>query len=190
MLHPGRHVWKPHLVRAPAPVTCTGNCVASCPAPLQGHGSGRMTGPTLRHFLKHTHAVSAGAPGTTMQVDDRLYAWEAMSLLLASDDVPQEMQATCVQGLLQQLCTQLRSNLEGDLSSIAVMGSSPPASAAHPSLALTATASHAMLLSQALEAVARLSKGFSQERMTKLRPHIGASPSPCQIFLSATFNVG
>lgn len=123
------------------------------------------------------YAVSAGAPGTTLQVDDRLYAWEAMSLLLASDDVPQETQAACVQGLLQQLCTQLRSNLEGDLSSIAVMGSSPPASAAHPSLALTATASHAMLLSQALEAVARLSKGFSQDRMTKLRPHIGAAPS-------------
>lgn len=128
---------------------------------------------------------ATGAPGTTLQLDDRLYAWEAMSLLLASDDVPQETQAAVVRGLLQQLCMQIRSNLEGDLSSIAVMGSSPPASSMPTGLALSATASQAMLLNHALEAVARLSKGFSQDRMTKHRPQIGTkqpqhhSPSWC-----------
>eukprot|EP00892_Ulva_mutabilis_P003832 jgi/Ulvmu1/1820/UM119_0038.1 len=116
-----------------------------------------------------------GAPGTTLQLDDRMYAWEAMSLLLASDDVPEDVQAAFVRGLLQQLCTQIRSNLEGDLSSIAVMGSSPPASSMSPGMALSSTASQVMLLNHALEAVARLSKGFSQDRMTKHRPQIGAS---------------
>lgn len=129
--------------------------------------------------------LAVGAPGATLQLDDRLYAWEAMSLLLASDNVPEEVQVACVRGLLQQLCTQLRSNLDGDLSTIAIMGSSPPASVAHPGLMLPATASHAMLLSHALEAVARLSKGFSQERMTKHRPRIGVVPSPSQQFLCA-----
>lgn len=118
-----------------------------------------------------------GAPGTTLQLDDRLYAWEAMSLLLASDDVPEESQAACVRGLLQQLCAQVTSNLEGDLSSIAVMGSSPPATSMPTGLTLSATASQSMLLNHALEAVSRLSKGFSQDRMTKHRPQIGMTAS-------------
>lgn len=51
---------------------------------------------------------SAGAPGVTSQVDDRLYAWEAMSLLLAADALPEAEQAHVLRGLLHFLCLQVR----------------------------------------------------------------------------------
>ena len=123
----------------------------------------------------------AGAPGSTLQLDDRLYAWEAMGLLLATDSVPQDAQASYVQGLLQQLCTQIRSSLDTDTSVIAIMGSSPPPRPNVRSCAWGAPRAippEAMRINHALEAVSRLSKGFSIERMTRLRPKIGALFSP------------
>jgi hypothetical protein len=132
-------------------------------------------------FLAPTAAdasAHAGAPGVTSQVDDRLYAWEAMSLLLASDDLPAEDQANALRRLLSFLCAQISTNLEGDVSSFAVMASSPTAPSLMPTGRLPSTQhgvpTETMLLNHALEAVARLSKGFSHERMTKRRPQVGA----------------
>ena len=111
-------------------------------------------------------------------MDDRLYAWEAMSLLLAADELPEAAQAHVLRTLLHFLCAQITTNLEGDTSSFAVMASSPTVPVAGP-LGARATGAHVeptetMLLNHALEAVARLSKGFSQERMTKRRQQVGA----------------
>lgn len=124
--------------------------------------------------LKGTQA--RGAPGATAQQDDRLYAWEAMSLLLAQEDVPPEMQAMYMRGLLQQLCTQVSSNLEGDLSECEVMGASPPAPSGVSLIWARSPGppSKAALISQALEAISRLSKGFSQTMLLQHRPEIGA----------------
>ena len=111
-----------------------------------------------------------------MQLDDRLYAWEAMGLLLATDSVPEGAQASYVRGLLQQLCALIRGNLETDTSAIAVMGSSPPPRPSVRSsawLAPRAIPTEAMRINHALEAVSRLSKGFTLERLTRLRPKIG-----------------
>lgn len=99
-----------------------------------------------------------------------------MGLLLATESVPQDAQASYVQGLLQQLCGLIRSSLESDTSVIAVMGTSPPPrpsarSSAWP--APRAIPTEAMRINHALEAVSRLSKGFSLERMNRLRPKIG-----------------
>jgi hypothetical protein len=119
----------------------------------------------------------AGAPGVTSQIDDRLYAWEAMSLLLACDDIPEDTQAHVIRRLLQQLCLQVTTNLEGDMSSYEVMASSPPPPTRVPVGRLPSTLEQVptptMLLNHALEAVARLSKGFSHDRMTARRPQVG-----------------
>jgi uncharacterized heparinase superfamily protein len=120
--------------------------------------------------------TGAGAPGSTLQLDDRLYAWEAMGLLLATDTVPEDAQASYVKGLLQQLCVQIRYNLDTDTAAIAVMGSSPPPRSSVRSsawLAPRAIPTEAMRINHALEAISRLSKGFSLERMNRLRPKIG-----------------
>jgi hypothetical protein len=125
----------------------------------------------------------AGAPGATLQLDDRLYAWEAMGLLLATDTVPEDVQASYVQGLLQELCVQIRSNLDSDTSTIAVMGSSPPPRPSVRSsawLSPRAIPTNAMRINHSLEAISRLSKGFSLERMNRLRPKIGVlAHAPC-----------
>jgi hypothetical protein len=99
-----------------------------------------------------------------------------MGLLLAADQVAPEAQARYVQGLLQQLCTQIRTSLESDTSRIAVMGSSPPPLTVRssPWLAARHIPAEAMRINHALEAISRLSKGFSLERMTRLRPAVGA----------------
>lgn len=116
-----------------------------------------------------------GAPGVTTQIDDRLYAWEAMSLLLAADDIPKDTQADVVEGLLKFLCHQITENLQGDLSGLEVMASSPPAPRFGP-VGLPPPRqppTPVMLINHALESIARLSKGFSNERMTKLCPKVG-----------------
>jgi hypothetical protein len=116
----------------------------------------------------------------TTQIDDRLYAWEAMSLILASENVPEETQAQVVEGLLNFLCRQITENLQGDLSGLEVMASSPPAPrfgamGGSPSNLKQAPIAM-MLINHALESIARLSKGFSSERMTKLCPRVGVMP--------------
>ena len=138
------------------------------------------------HSALTSCGAHAGAQGVTLQVDDRLYAWEAMSLLLASDDLPADTQAHVLRGLLQHLCAQVTSNLAGDTSSFAVMASSPTAPALLPrgrlprggGVATGVVPAETMMLNHALEAVARLSKGFSHERMTRRRPQVGAPPVP------------
>jgi hypothetical protein len=129
----------------------------------------------FHRILRQTWWQYAGAPGVTTQIDDRLYAWETMSLLLASDDIPKDTQADVVEGLLKFLCHQITENLGGDLSGLEVMASSPPAPrfgpVGLPPLRLPPTPM--MLINHALESIARLSKGFSIDRMTKACPKVG-----------------
>ncbi len=55
-------------------------------------------------------ASKAAAPANAV-VDDRLYVFEALGLLLGQDDVPAQEQAAALGALLQPLTAQMRSNL-------------------------------------------------------------------------------
>ncbi|KAJ9528951.1 hypothetical protein QJQ45_000515 [Haematococcus lacustris] len=97
-------------------------------------------------------ASKAGAPLLAV-VDDRLYVFEAVGLLLGQEEVGATEQLAALTTLLQPLVAQIESNL-------ASRGGRPgPASPA--------------LIIQALEAVVRLNKGFKTDLATRQRPDIG-----------------
>ena len=134
-----------------------------------------------------------------------------MSLLLASDDLPEATQTHVLQSLLHFLCNQITSNLSGDAASSSdVMASSPPPPSVpllgSPQLPQRSSAGvgraigggpgegggeegrvdaaaargaaapplATMQIHHALEAAARLSKGFSHDKLTRQRPELGA----------------
>lgn len=91
------------------------------------------------------------APATAV-VDDRLYVFDTVGILLGLEGQGSEEQHKWLQSLLQPLLRQIEQQL-------AAAGGSPAA----PGLVL-----------QAMEAVSRLSKGFSTDLVTRLRPACGA----------------
>mmetsp|Transcript_5354 Transcript_5354/g.11718 ORF Transcript_5354/g.11718 Transcript_5354/m.11718 type:complete len:1077 (-) Transcript_5354:655-3885(-) len=99
-----------------------------------------------------THKV---ATPVTAVVDDRLYVFEAVGLLLGQDELPVQEQQTLLNALLQPLLEQIESNLR----------SPRPTS---PGLIL-----------QALEAIVRLSKGFRPDMCTRTRPQLGQMFARC-----------
>jgi exportin-T len=97
---------------------------------------------------------------TAAVVDDRLYVFESVGLLLGQEEYQAEQQLAALQQLLQPLIRQIEGNL-GPAAAEAAAGSS------------SGSSSWAIL--QSLEAVARLNKGFKCELCTRSRPQIGES---------------
>ncbi|KAL0051899.1 hypothetical protein WJX82_004175 [Trebouxia sp. C0006] len=113
-------------------------------------------------------AAKAGGPGgakiTTMgaflpATDDRLYAYEGVGVLLGQEELPAEEQHAYIAALLQPLIHQIETSL-------AAATTSPGAAAGRPAPTL--------LIQQALEAIARISKGFNANLCTRVRPEIGS----------------
>lgn len=105
-------------------------------------------------------AASGRAPVTAAVVDDRLYVFESVGLLLGQEEYQAEQQLAALQQLLQPLIRQIEGNL-GPAAAEAAAGSS------------SGSSSWAIL--QSLEAVARLNKGFKCELCIRSRPQIGES---------------
>lgn len=100
-----------------------------------------------------------GFPGGTASVDDRLYAFEAVGLLLSQEDVPPQQQQAWLAALLQPLVSQIDQNL--------ALVAAPPA------LPRPGASPPAVLIQQALEALTRLSKSFGVKLCTEARPELG-----------------
>jgi len=120
---------EPHLVR-----------IASTPLATADVPSG----------LKGTHGK--GPTGASSYLDDRMYAFEAVGLLLGGDDLPAERQLAFVQGLLGPLVSQVES---------------------HTPAAARGSLADAQLVQHALIAIAYLSKGFTTHMVTVARPGLG-----------------
>lgn len=102
-------------------------------------------------------AAAGRAPVTAAVVDDRLYVFESVGLLLGQEELPAEEQLAALQQLLQPLTRQIEANLGPAAAAEAAGGGSG--------------SSWAIL--QSLEAIARLNKGFKCELCTRSRPQLG-----------------
>jgi exportin-T len=120
-------------------------------------------------------AAAGRAPVTAAVVDDRLYVFESVGLLLGQEELQADQQLAALQQLLQPLTRQIEANL-GPAAAEAAGGSS------------SGSSSWAIL--QSLEAIARLNKGFKWELCTRSRPQIGArqSHSCCLLNTAACFH--
>eukprot|EP00884_Botryococcus_braunii_P015515 jgi/Botrbrau1/2647/Bobra.0203s0001.1 len=127
-------------------------------ASLQGHldriAKNPLSDSGSSSFKAGLGARSSTGPTAVYAMDDRLYAYEAAGMLLGQDDLPKEEQRAALAALIQPLVMQIQENLRR------VGGQGQPQSEA--------------LLQQALEAVTRLSKGFSLQLCSQKRPNLGA----------------
>jgi hypothetical protein len=105
-------------------------------------------------------AAAGRAPVTAALVDDRLYVFESVGLLLGQEELQPDEQLAALQQLLQPLLRQVEANLG-------------PAAAEPAGGGGAGSASWAIL--QSLEAIARLNKGFKAELCSR-RPQLGESP--------------
>jgi exportin-T len=108
------------------------------------------------------------APLTAL-VDDRLYVFESVGLLLGQEELPAEQQLAALHSLLQPLQRQIEANLQ---QAAAEAGAGGSGSGGGPGgAAQLGSGSWAIL--QAMEAIARLNKGFKWELCTRNRPQLG-----------------
>jgi exportin-T len=108
------------------------------------------------------------APLTAL-VDDRLYVFESVGLLLGQEELPAEQQLAALHSLLQPLQRQIEANLQ---QAAAEAGAGSSGSGGGPGgAAQLGSGSWAIL--QAMEAIARLNKGFKWELCTRNRPQLG-----------------
>ncbi|KIY98490.1 hypothetical protein MNEG_9470 [Monoraphidium neglectum] len=161
---------QPHLV-----------AVATVPPPAAAQpgqsGGGAAGGPAAASSPaalvggRESSSAKQLAPSTS-PVDDRLYVFEAVGLLLGQEDIPLEQQQAALSGLLQPLMRQIEGNLRpaaaGAAAGVVAVAGDAAAARAPP----------AWLILQALEAIARLNKGFKADMCTRTRPQLG------QMFLS------
>ncbi|GAX84343.1 hypothetical protein CEUSTIGMA_g11765.t1 [Chlamydomonas eustigma] len=111
---------------------------------------------TLTTMSSNTSAAASGTgrDGGAQRVgaalvDDRLYVFEAVGLLLGQEELPAEEQYAMLTALLQPLREQIDSNL-------AVRSFNSPG-----------------LILQALEAIVRINKGFKTDLCIRARPQLG-----------------
>jgi exportin-T len=106
---------------------------------------------------------------TTSPVDDRLYVFEAVGLLLGQEDMPADQQQAALSGLLQPLIRQIEGNLQpaaaGAAAGVVAVAGDAAAARAPP----------AWLILQSLESIARLNKGFKADLLMRSRPQLGAA---------------
>ena len=81
---------------------------------------------------------SGGKPANAAIVDDRLYVFEAVGLLLGQDEIPVEQQAVLLGSLLQPLKEQIEGNLMVAVAATQGGGGTLAAAAAAPGLILQA----------------------------------------------------
>lgn len=105
--------------------------------------------------------------GCLSTVDDRLYGFEAVGLLLGQEELPAAQQHVWLAALLQPLVAQMESNTAAAAAAAAAGGGSGSGGGggAYPP---------ALLVQQALEAVTRVAKGFSLKLCTEARPELGS----------------
>jgi exportin-T len=104
--------------------------------------------------------------GCLSTVDDRLYAFEAVGLLLGQEELPAAQQHAWLAALLQPLVAQMEGNTAAAAAAAAAAGGgsgSGGGGGAYPA---------ALLVQQALEAVTRVAKGFSLKLCTEARPEL------------------
>ena len=106
------------------------------------------------------------ALGAITAVDDRLYAFEAVGLLVGQEEVEAAQQHAWLAALLQPLVSQMEGNTAAAAAAAAAGGGNSGNSGGGPPPAL--------LVQQALEAVTRLAKGLSLRLCTEARPQLGA----------------
>lgn len=105
-------------------------------------------------------------------VDDRLYVFDAVGLLLGQDDLAPEQQLQLLGSLLQPLLRQVEGSLPALRAASAASAPGSGASVASAAAAAQASASAAGLVLQSLEAINRLSKGFRTDVVTRQRPQL------------------
>lgn len=149
---------QPHLVR-----------IATRPLmdlPSSGAGSSAGGGGTAQRD------GSGGKPPNAAVVDDRLYVFEAVGLLLGQDEIPVEQQAALLGSLLQPLKEQMEGNLMAAMAATTQGGGGGGGT-------MAAAAAAPGLILQALEAIVRLNKGFRPDTLTRTRPQLGAMFLTC-----------
>ncbi|KAG2493435.1 hypothetical protein HYH03_008254 [Edaphochlamys debaryana] len=179
----------PHLNRvATTPLAAGASAVA-------GGGGGAAAGAVgAQGEGSATGAGKAAAPVGAC-VDDRLYVFDAVGLLVGQEEVPAEQQLQLLQQLLRPLLAQIEDNLQplraasaaaasgggagagaggGAGSARAGGGGGGGGSAAAAAAAAASGAAAAGLVLQSLEAVNRLSKGFRTDIVTRQRPQLAA----------------
>jgi len=123
---------------------------------------------------------AAGAAASSF-VDDRLYVFEAVGLLLGQEDLPAEQQAAALSSLLQPLMLQIESNLQPAAAALAATAGHRAGSTASSSVLSSPAAAggggavthSSWLILQAMESVSRLSKGFKSDLLTRSRSQLG-----------------
>lgn len=111
--------------------------------------------PSIAAAVGTSRDAAAGrAPVNAAVVDDRLYVFESVGLLLGQEELQAEQQLAALQQLLQPLTRQIEANLR-------------------PAAAEAAGGSSSWAILQSLEAIARLNKGFKWELCTRSRPQLG-----------------
>ncbi|GBF91404.1 exportin [Raphidocelis subcapitata] len=164
---------QPHLVRVatvppPAAAAAAGGAAAAAPG---GPGAAAPSPAALAAGGRESSSAKQLAPSTS-PVDDRLYVFDAVGLLLGQEEIPADQQSGALSGLLQPLIRQIEGNLQP-----AAAGAAAGAAAVWDDAA-AARAPPAWLILQAMEAIARLNKGFKSDLVTRTRPQLG------QMFLS------
>jgi exportin-T len=158
---------QPHLVTvatAPPPPA----------APTPGGGGGAApsgaAGASPGGGARESSSAKQLAPSTS-PVDDRLYVFEAVGLLLGQEDIPADQQQAALSGLLQPLIRQIEANLApaaaGAAAGVAAVGGGGGGGGGR------GAAPPAWLILQSLEAIARLNKGFKADLCTRTRPQLG-----------------
>jgi exportin-T len=166
---------QPHLVTVatvppPAAAPAPGGGAAAAAAAAAGPGA---ASPAAGGGARESSSAKQLAPSTS-PVDDRLYVFEAVGLLLGQEDIPADQQQAALSGLLQPLILQIEANLQpaaaGAAAGVAAVGS---AAGGGGGGAGRSAAPPAWLILQSLEAIARLNKGFKAELCTRTRPQLG-----------------
>jgi exportin-T len=151
--------------------------VATCPPTTSGGGgsaggSGASPGGLVAASGVRDSSGKVLMPSTSM-VDDRLYLFEAVSLLLGLEEINAEQQQAALSSLLQILMQQLEVNLQQAVADAAAAGDG---GRTLPLLLPGGQPGAIWLVLQSVEALTRLNKGFKTDLVTKSRPHLGKAP--------------
>ena len=108
------------------------------------------------------------APSTSV-IDDRLYAFEAVGLLLGQEELDAARQQEALRSLLQTLTQQIEGNLQAAAAAAAAAGDG----GGSLPLLVQGRPGPVWLMLQAVEAIVRVNKGFKTDLCTKSRPQLG-----------------
>ena len=142
---------------------------------LTSMGSGDRGGSGV----KDGGGSGASKPTNAVAVDDRLYVFEAVGLLLGQDEIPSDQQALLLGSLLQPLKDQIESSLSYALPAPTPISSPSASPLSRPESARLSMQMASGLIIQSLEAIVRLSKGFRTDVLIRARPQLGSMFLSC-----------